>query len=168
MFLTGTYQRNLDEKCRFAIPKRIRDALAPAGSLVLYMAPGTDGSLLVYTEQAFAQLGDHLGQGPLNGQDIRAFSRMFYAQAQRVEVDRQGRARIPTELVALASLQKEIVLLGVRDHLEIWDRTQWEKYLDTKQPYYDDIAEGAFAEKPGTTTSKPPTSASEATPSQPR
>ncbi len=73
MLLTGSFQRNLDEKYRFAIPKRIRDALDPTGNLVLYMAPGTDGSLVVYTEQAFAQLGQHLGQGPPTGQDIRAF-----------------------------------------------------------------------------------------------
>jgi MraZ protein len=165
MFLTGTYQRNLDEKCRFAIPKRVRDTLAPSGNLVLYMAPGTDGSLVVYTEQDFAQLGDHLGQGPLTGPDMRAFTRMFYAQAQRVEVDRQGRARIPAELASLAALQKEIVLLGVRDHLEIWDRERWDKYLNIKQPSYDDIAEGAFGGPAATTSDAANTPA---TPSQPR
>jgi MraZ protein len=168
MFLTGTYQRNLDEKCRFAIPKRVRDTLDPSGNLVLYMAPGTDGSLVVYTEQVFAQLGDHLGQGPLNGQEVRAFSRMFYAQAQRVEADRQGRARIPVELAALASLKKEIVLLGVRDHLEIWNRESWETYLSAKQPYYDDIAEGAFGKPPGASGFAPPTTPTNPLPPQPR
>jgi MraZ protein len=168
MFLTGTYQRSLDEKCRFAIPKRVRDTLAPAGSLVLYMAPGTDGSLVAYTEQDFAELGNHLGQGPLNGQEVRAFSRMFYAQAQRVEVDRQGRARIPAELASLAALQKEIVLLGVRDHLEIWDRRRWEEYLSSKQPYYDDIAEGAFGSGSAPAAAGPSATPSRPLPAQPR
>ena len=54
--------------------------------------------------------------------------------------------RIPFELASLAGLSKEIVLLGVRDHLEIWDREQWDGWLNDKQPHYDQIAESAFAE----------------------
>lgn len=108
------------------------------------MAPGTDGSLVVYTEQSFIQLGEQLGQGSPTAQHTRAFGRLFYAQAQRVELDRQGRLRIPADLVQLSLPGKEIVLIGVRDHMEIWDRGRWEKYLAEKQPYYDEIAENAF------------------------
>ena len=144
MLLTGSFQRSLDEKCRFALPKPIRDVLGHANCTVLYMAPGTDGSLVVYTEQSFMQLGDQLGQGSPTAQDIRAFSRLFYAQAQRVEMDRQGRLRIPADLASLSLQSKEVVLLGVRDHLEIWDRARWDGYLNEKQPFYDEIAESAF------------------------
>jgi MraZ protein len=144
MFLTGSYQRSLDEKCRFTLPKSIRDTLEQSGGLVLYVAPGTDGSLVVYTEASFQRLGEQLGQGPPNAQDIRAFSRLFYSQAQRVEPDRQGRIRIPSDLVALAVKGREIVLIGVRDHLEVWDRQRWQGYLGQKQPFYDEIAESAF------------------------
>ncbi len=66
-------------------------------------------------------------------------------QAVRVELDRQGRIRIPAELAQRASLQKETVLLGVLDHLELWDRQQWEQYLASKQSQYDAIAEAAFS-----------------------
>lgn len=157
MLLTGSFQRSLDEKNRFSIPKSVRAALQdPAGNLVVYLAPGTDRSLVVYTEQTFAQLGEHLGQGPPNTSDIRVFSRLFYAQAQRVEVDRQGRVRIPGELAALAHLDREIVLLGVRDHLEIWDREHWDHYRDQKQPYYDEIAEGAFGASVGSVRNTDP------------
>jgi MraZ protein len=148
MLLTGCFHRNLDEKCRFVLPKSIRDTLHGAEEEVLFIAPGTDGSLVVYTEQAFAKMGDQLGQGPPNAQDVRAFSRLFYAQAQRVEMDRQGRVRIPADLVALALPNREIVLLGVRDHMEIWSRSNWEQYLEQKQPFYDEIAENAFG-RPG-------------------
>jgi MraZ protein len=112
------------------------------------MAPGTDGSLVVYTEQSFTQLGEHLGQGSPTAQEVRAFGRLFYAQAHRVEMDRHGRLRIPADLVDLSRVGKEIVLIGVRDHLEIWDRAAWEKYLTQKQPYYDEIAEQAFGGPP--------------------
>lgn len=103
---------------------------------------------MVYTEQSFAQLGEQLGRGSPTAQGIRAFGRLFYAQAHRVATDRHGRLRIPAELARLSHLEKEIVLLGVRDHLEIWDRQLWEKYLAEKQPYYDEFAENAFGGLP--------------------
>jgi MraZ protein len=144
MLLTGTYIRSLDEKLRFAIPRRLRDAIGPE-ERVLYLAPGTDQSLAMYTEQAFGQLAAQLNCESPTGRDVRAFSRLFYAQAERVEMDRQGRIRLPIELAQLASIEKEIVLLGVRDHVEIWDHRQWQSYLEKMQPRYDTIAESAFA-----------------------
>src|SRR5690349_18148485 len=102
MLFTGTYLRSLDDKQRLALPKRLRDTLGQSPNIPLYLAPGTDGSLALYTEEAFTRLGQQLAQGSPVGQDTRAFSRLFYAQAQAVEVDSQGRIRIPTELASLA------------------------------------------------------------------
>jgi MraZ protein len=148
MFLTGSYQRSLDEKCRFTLPKLIRDSLEQWGGLALYVAPGTDGSLMLYTAAAFQRLGEQLERGSPNSQEVRAFSRLFYAQAQRVEPDRQGRIRLPSELVVQSIKGREIVLIGVRDHLEVWDRERWQGYLGQKQPFYDEIAENAFVSAP--------------------
>lgn len=142
MLLTGTYPRTLDDKLRFAMPKRVRDSLGERP--VVYLAPGTDGSLSVFPEAAFERLAEQVGQHSPAGQDVRAFSRLFFAQAVAVELDGQGRVRIPTELAAIAGLKKEVVLLGVRDHLEIWDQFRWEGYVAAKQPHYDEIAEGAL------------------------
>jgi MraZ protein len=77
-------------------------------------------------------------------QDVRAFSRLFYAQAERVELDAQGRMRVPPALARLASLEREAVLLGVHDHLELWDKSRWEAYLAARSTHYDEIAERAF------------------------
>jgi MraZ protein len=147
MLLTGTYPRTLDEKQRLAIPKRLRDALSQGSQepRVLFAAPGTDGSLALYTEESFTQLGQQLAANSPTGQDVRAFSRLFYAQAQPLDVDGQGRVRIPVELVKLAGLDKDVVLVGVRDHLELWDRPRWESYLASQQGQYDQLAERAFA-----------------------
>ena len=70
--------------------------------------------------------------------------RLFYARAQQVEVDRQGRIRVPTELAELTGLGKEAMLLGVQDHLELWAADRWKTYLSEKQQHYDEIAEAAF------------------------
>jgi MraZ protein len=147
MLLTGTFVRSVDEKLRIAIPKPLRDALEQPDLKALYVAPGTDGSLGIYTEQALAHVAERLAATSPTQQDVRAFSRLFYAQAQYVELDGQGRIRIPTELAQLARLGKEVVLLGVQDHMEIWDRQRWEGYLAEKAPQYDRIAESAFGPK---------------------
>ena len=144
MLLTGTFRRSLDEKLRFAMPKGFRDVLGLEVPPTLYIAPGTDQSLALYTEVAFSQLANQLGSNSPTAQNVRAFSRMFYAQAQRVEMDRQGRVRIPVDLAELAAITKEIALIGVRDHMEIWDRKLWDEYLLGLRPSYDQIAEDAF------------------------
>lgn len=148
MLLTGTYVRAVDDKLRVAIPKPLRTALGELGSGVLLVAPGTDGSLAIYTETEFGRLGERLAAGSPTQQDVRAFGRMFYAQAQAVEVDSQGRIRIPPELAQLAGLQphvtKEAMLIGVGSHMELWDRPRWQAYLASKQSRYDEIAEAAF------------------------
>jgi MraZ protein len=143
MLLTGTFHRSLDEKLRFAIPRPLRDAIGPDENATLYIAPGTDGSLEVYSEQAFTRLAAQLEAGPRNDREVRAFNRLFYGQVQRVELDKQGRVRLPAELAQLASLDKDIVLVGVRDHIEIWNFQRWEAYVDSTQPHYDELAERA-------------------------
>lgn len=148
MFLTGTFARSIDEKLRVAIPKRLRETLGcPIGGS-LYVGPGTDGSLAIYTEEALARWGMRLELAPPTQRNVRAFTRLFYAQAQRVELDRQGRIRVPAELAALARLEKDAVLLGVQDHLELWAADQWRAYSAEMQARYDEIAEAAFGASP--------------------
>lgn len=143
MLLTGTFSRSIDEKSRVAIPKRLRESLAGTDG-VLYIAPSTDRSLALYTEESFGQLADRLRRSSPTEQHVRAFTRLFFAAAQQVELDAQGRIRIPGELVQLAALEKEIILLGVQDHLEIWSAERWQAYLADKQARFDEIAEAAF------------------------
>jgi MraZ protein len=143
MLLTGTFARSLDEKQRLAIPKRLRDALG-SSLKALYVTPGNDGSLALYTEEELSKLADRLAASSPAQQEVRAFGRLFYARAERVELDSQGRVRIPPDLALAANLQKDVVLLGVQNHMELWDKALWERYLAGQQPRYDEIAEAAF------------------------
>jgi MraZ protein len=144
MLLTGVFSRSIDEKLRVAIPKRLREALDSENRRDIYIAPGTDQSLALYTEDAFARLADRLAQVSPTRQDVRTFNRLFYARAQRVELDSQGRVRVPPELAELAHLEKEVVWLGVQDHMEMWAAERWKSYLAERQGHYDEIAEAAF------------------------
>jgi len=151
MLLTGTFSRSVDEKQRVTIPKDLRAALGEAGGKVLYVAPGTDGSLAIYDEQSFLQLGERLAVASPAERDVRAFSRLFYAQARRVELDKQGRLRVPPELTEWAELGSDAVLVGVGGHMELWEAKKWKTYSEQKQDHYDELAESAFggSHKPG-------------------
>ena len=166
MLLTGTYERSLDDKQRIALPKRLRDLLATQGQLVL--TPGTDGSLALFPEQAFAALTEKLAARSPTGHEVRAFSRLLYAQSQSVEIDSQGRIRLPAELARLAALDRDVVLLGVGDRVELWNKSRWEAYLADLQPRYDDLAESALSDRPAAASTVPSTALTETRPSQPR
>lgn len=144
MLLTGTFSRSIDQKSRVAIPKRLRETLACAQGGILYVAPSTDRSLAIYTEESFGQLAERLKRSSPTEQQVRAFTRLFFAGAQQVELDAQGRIRIPGELVQLAALEKDVILLGVQDHVEVWSSERWQAYLADKQAHFDEIAEAAF------------------------
>lgn len=142
MLLTGTYERALDDKQRLALPKRFREILG--SDRTLFLTPGTDGSLALYAGPAFARMADKLAAQSPTAQDVRAFSRMLYAQSQSIELDGQGRFRVPPELLRLADLARECVLIGVGDHIELWDKGRWEEYLASELPRYDELAESAL------------------------
>ena len=147
MLLTGTFARSVDEKQRVAIPKPLRDCLSPVADkpVALYVAPGTDGSLSIFPDSTFTEQAARLALSSPNARDVRDYSRLFYAQAVRVELDKQGRVRLPAELVQLAGVNREAGLLVVQDRLELWDKNRWQDYLGQKLAQYDEIAEAAFA-----------------------
>ena len=103
MLLTGKFKRALDDKLRIAIPKRFRDGLAAGDQealTVLYIAPGTDGSLSLYTEETFSRLAGQLDQLPAADKGVRAFSRLFFSRAEGLDVDKQGRIRLSMKALA--------------------------------------------------------------------
>src|SRR5262245_25039209 len=95
MVLTGAYERTLDEKLRLAMPKPFREAFEDEKQLVL--TPGTDGSLSLFSGPTFARLTEQLAAQSNCGHEVRAFSRLLYAQSHSVELDSQGRIRLPVE-----------------------------------------------------------------------
>lgn len=144
MLLTGTHHRSLDDKCRVALPKSLREGLETGENCTLYLAPGTDGALALYPEDSFRRLADRLQAATPNARSVREYARLFFARAAAVRPDKQGRLRLPTELAELAKLVGEVVLVGVQDHVEIWPRAAWEQYVDERADHYDQLAESAF------------------------
>ena len=146
MLLTGTYPRTLDDKKRLTLPKKLRDSLGNPVSL--FITPGPDQSLWLYTEADLERLAAKLDQPPATDAEARIFRRLYFAQTESVELERTGRILVPDRLMQFAVLQQEVVLLGVRDHLELWDAVRWQAYLNQHSGSLDSTAESAFSQKP--------------------
>jgi MraZ protein len=143
MLLTGTYSRTLDEKKRLTLPKRVRELLQDPETL--YVTPGPDQSLWLFTPEGLERLAEKLDQAPATDAEARVFRRLYFAQIEAVDVDRSGRILIPDRLVQFAGLQHEVVLAGIRDHLELWEGVGWQNFMKENAPRFDAFAEAAFA-----------------------
>ncbi len=138
MLLTGTHPRTLDDKNRLGLPKRVREQLG--GPETLFVTPGPDQCLWVYTQAGLERLAEKLDQTPVTDAEARASRRLYFAQTEAVDVDRAGRVLLPERLVAYAGLKHEVLLLGVRDHLELWDAERWRQYLAGNTPKFEAVA----------------------------
>lgn len=144
MTLTGTYIRNLDEKHRLAVPKRLREQFDTREPASLFVAPGMERSLSLYSKKGFDDLARRLTEKSSNRPEFRNYLRLFYARAEEVSLDAQGRILIPERLVEFARLKRDVVLLGVHDHAEIWDKELWEGFLTEHSTDFDEMAGRAF------------------------
>lgn len=142
MLLTGTHDRTLDEKKRLALPRKVRQAMR--NPKLVFVTPAPDQCLWVYTQQGLETLAARLDASPATDAEARVFRRLYFAQTESVDLDGMGRILIPDRLYQFALLEKEVVLLGVRDHLEIWDQRRWQEYLANHGPRFDSVAERAF------------------------
>jgi MraZ protein len=109
----------------------------------MYVTQWTDKSLALFTPTEFEALAKRMSEKSPT-KDVRNYMRLFYARADRVDLDKQGRVRVPDRLRGFAELGRDVVLLGVSDHAEIWDSTRWENYVSELNPQFDEISEHAY------------------------
>ena len=133
----GEYQHNIDVKGRLIIPVKFRDALGEE----FVITRGLDQCLFGYSMEEWKAIEDKLKTLPLTKKDARAFTRFFFSGATECQLDKQGRINIPAQLVNYAELEKECVILGVSNRIEIWSKRQWEDYFTESEDSFADIAE---------------------------
>ena len=120
MFL-GEYQHSLDAKGRVILPARFREQLE--GGAV--MARALDGCLAVYALDEFQRVAGKLGEARERGARERQAARSYYSGAVDFTLDKQGRVAIPPHLREYAGLDKDVVVAGGFDHIEIWDAAKF-------------------------------------------
>ena len=142
LVFTGTYEHTIDSKNRTAVPAEIRTAMRKAsrsrsGPIVVYVTLGEGQSLHVYTARGFEQRAAELIDSQTEPEQLLVYERLWFSLARRVEIDTAGRIRLPESLMQRAKISREVVLLGVNDHMEIRDRAVWQQYVEqilTEQP----------------------------------
>lgn len=133
----GSYSHNLDDKGRLVIPSKMRDELG----LKAYILKGFDGALSIYKESDFQNLVVELKNLPFNKKNSRAYLRIQLASACELDIDKQGRALLPTQLLNKYQIGKEVIVIGALDHIEVWNKSDYEEYEKSADSSFEDIAE---------------------------
>ena len=127
--LYGEHDLLIDEKNRVSIPSEIRKSLDPErDGDKFFLVIGVNQRLWLYPDRAYETLVSKLASEMSPGDDMLDFDQMNFSMADRQKWDEQGRMPIPPKIVRRAGLGKEVTLIGVRDHLELWDRAEWEAH----------------------------------------
>ena len=131
LMLTGEYEHTLDEKNRLFVSNKLRSQIdvAQHGSS-FYLVMGANGILCLYPEKYFQQIALAGAPGMAAPDEAVVFERLSFALASKVELDRQGRLLLTEKLRKRAKLSSTLTLVGVRDHIELWNTENWEKYLE--------------------------------------
>jgi MraZ protein len=119
MFL-GEHIHSLDAKGRVILPARFREELTEA-----YVTSEIDGCLALWPPADFERRAQEMKERARGGADDRNVARVFFAGAQEASPDRQGRVALPASLRTFAKLDREVVVNGAFDHVEIWDAASW-------------------------------------------
>lgn len=136
--LLGEYEHTIDDKNRLTLPAKFRGAFAEG----IVVTRGMDGCLNAYAPADWATVVEArlASLHPLS-QEGRRMHRFFFSGASEGALDKQGRVSLPAALIQHAKLGRDVVVAGVNDHLEIWDRGAWQRELVEVEGSAEDVAE---------------------------
>jgi len=137
---SGTHTPKVDDKGRLFLPAKFREAMKEG----LVITRGQDRALDVRTAADFAEFSARFRTASQTDARLRAYGRMLFALASEQVPDKQGRISLTPELRAYAGLEREAVVLGVYDRVEIWEPSAWERYTSAQEQAFADLSEEIF------------------------
>ena len=138
--LMGEFHHNIDEKNRLIIPSKFRSELGER-----FIVPrGFDKCLFVYSEVEWNKMMQKVSTLQVTRKNVRAFERALIGGASITEFDKQGRINITSPLVHYANIQKECVIIGVNERLEIWSLEEFNKYMKENEDTLEEMIEDIF------------------------
>ena len=142
----GTYEHTIDSKNRLSIPAAIRAAMDPdrEGDKFLLAPVGRTSVLSLIGNRRYSQLASARRRNRLPIEDDLVYDRLFYANSATLEFDAQGRVLIPELFLRRAGIGREVTILGVNDHVEIWDRQEYAKFLEQEWARFEEIQRRAM------------------------
>lgn len=147
MVFTGYFEHGLDEKNRLAVPAKVRSRWdRERDGDGFFLVPGRRaGTLWLYTEKYFDALSAFADSSLIPDDEQHDFEEIYFTLAEHVDLDSQGRIMIPERMRRRAGLGRDLVICGVRDHLEIRNREDFERDIDANWQRYPEIQEKARA-----------------------
>lgn len=139
MFM-GEYHHSIDSKGRIIVPSKVRDDLGEN----FIVTRGLDGCLFLYPKCEWDKIINKYKELP-DTKDKRQFMRIFLSGATICEYDKQGRINIPNPLIEFAKLEKDCIIIGVDEKLEIWSKERWEGFIATNEDNFSEIADSLFS-----------------------
>ena len=139
----GLYEHSIDEKNRLMIPRKMRDE----AGVKLFIMKGFDGALAIYKSSTFEKLMAEIEDMPFTQRNNRDYIRAMLASACEIDVDRQGRIQIPTQLMNKYNITKDVVVVGAGDHFEVWSKALYEEYEKRVNDSFEDNAENLHNNK---------------------
>lgn len=133
----GSYLHTLDDKGRLVIPYKLRSNVSSR----LYILKGYEGSLSLYCENDFGLYLDKLKKLSYESKSCRDVERVALSSVNELELDSQNRIQIPSSLLKKYAIGKEVVVVGVLDHIEIWDKAKWDTYLGENEKDFEEKSE---------------------------
>jgi MraZ protein len=140
----GEYLHTLDEKDRFILPAKFRDALKKLKKKKFYITRGLEGCLFLFAEAVWRKHEAKLQSRSFTKQQSRFFNRLFFSGASEAELDVQGRLMLPGYLKEFGQIKREIVIIGVGDRIEIWDKQRWNDFYRDNRQRFEEMAENIF------------------------
>ena len=137
ILLMGEYFHTVDPKGRLILPAKLRDELGET----FIITKGLDNCLFVYPTEEWKIIETKLKQLPMAKAEARAFVRFFFSGAAELELDKNGRILLPLSLREYANLDKDVIIIGVSNRVEIWSKSEWNNYNDKVAPMVAEIAE---------------------------
>jgi len=128
VLFVGTFEHTIDAKNRLAIPSEVRDQFGEGLAFYPMLIEGP--TLALYTPEGFERRGDELEDSDWTEEEILAYERLQYSISARLEMDKQGRIRVPDRLLKLCNLNRDVMIVGSKDHLEIHNRDSWNEQFD--------------------------------------
>ena len=137
LLLTGEYEHTIDDKGRVLVSNKLRNQIdVDEHGGDFYLVVGANGILCLYPQKCFERMTVAMSQKNVAPDETVAFERMNFALAGKVELDSQGRLLLNEKLRKRAGLKDNVTLVGVRDHIELWNTPDWEQYLTDNMAQY--------------------------------
>jgi MraZ protein len=134
--LIGEYQHTLDPKKRLSLPAKFRKELGKA----VILTRGLDHCLFLFSAPAWKKLAAKFSELSIGSSDTRGFNRFMLSGAVEVDIDSAGRILVPDYLKEFADLKTDVVVAGVNDRVEVWDKKRWESYKKDIESKGDQMA----------------------------